>query len=171
MQIWAALQPNSPDHLGCGISPLESQGAETLSGSSLPGGGPVTMAFNIAGSTGGETSRRREFCNFAAPSPSPSLLKHLLNVEGGCSRMTELSPAGAGETDPADSTAQSYGSDAFETSEVASEIGSDSRRRGFCHSAAPPSPFSRRFNRDGGGGVSKMTVSPMARLGDQRVDR
>ena len=32
-------------------------------------------------------SRRREFCHFA-DTPSPSILKHLLNVEGGCSRMT-----------------------------------------------------------------------------------
>ena len=31
-------------------------------------------------------------CHFA-DATSPSLLKHLLKVEGGCSRMTELSPA------------------------------------------------------------------------------
>ena len=33
------------------------------------------------------------------------------------------------------------------------------RRREFCHSAAPPSAFGRRLDRDGEGGVSKMTVS------------
>ena len=36
------------------------------------------------------------------------------------------------------------------------------RRREFCHSAAPPSAISRRFNMDGEGGVSKMTASPTA---------
>ena len=40
--------------------------------------------------------------------------------------------------------------------------GAASHRRD-CHSAAPPSPFRRYFNRDGGGFVSKMTVSLMAR--------
>ena len=37
----------------------------------------------------------------------------------------------------------------------------NSRRRD-CHSAGPPSHFSRCFNRDGEGDVSKMTVSPTA---------
>ena len=35
-------------------------------------------------------------------------------------------------------------------------------RRRDCHSAAPISPFSRCFNRDGEAGVSKMAVSPTA---------
>ena len=37
-------------------------------------------------------------------------------------------------------------------------------RQEFCHSAAPPSPFSRRFNTDAEGGFSTMcmTVSPTA---------
>ena len=34
----------------------------------------------------GESSRRRD-CHFA-DNPSPSILKHLLKREGGCSRMT-----------------------------------------------------------------------------------
>ena len=37
-------------------------------------------------------------------------------------------------------------------------------RRRDCHSAAPPSPFSRCFNSDGERASAKMTVSPMARL-------
>ena len=48
--------------------------------------------------------------------------------------------------------------------------GGDCRRRD-CHSAAPPSPFSRRFNVDGEGGVSKMTVSPTARRGRRDIRR
>ena len=37
------------------------------------------------------------------------------------------------------------------------------RRRREGHSAAPPSPFSRRFNMDGEESVSRMTASPTAR--------
>ena len=37
-----------------------------------------------------------------------------------------------------------------------------SRRREFCHSAATPSPFSRRFDRDDEVVPAKMTASPTA---------
>ena len=44
----------------------------------------------------------------------------------------------------------------------------DSRRRD-CHHAAPPSTFSRCFNRDKKGGVIKMTVSPTATWGPHSI--
>ena len=51
----------------------------------------------------------------------------------------------------------------FELEHTISLQGDSSRRRGFCHSAAPPSTFVRRFNRDKKGGAIKMTASPTAR--------
>ena len=38
---------------------------------------------------------------------------------------------------------------------IATQDGEIGRRREFCHSAAPPSPFSRRFNRDDEGVPAK----------------
>ena len=79
----------------------------------------------------GSTSRRREFCH-SHVTPLSSLLIHLLKVKGGAAKMT-VSP----------------------TARInASLTGACSRRRD-CHSAAPPSTFSRRTNRDGEGVSAK----------------
>ena len=81
--------------------------------------------------------------------PFLSLSKRLLTVEGGCSRMT-VSPTVRSNLETIRMLCETY----------PNMIVCGRRRDG--HSAAPPSPFSRCFNSDGEGNVSKMTVSPTA---------
>ena len=123
-----------------------------------------------SGPTGcGPISRRRD-CHFA-DAPFPSLLKHILEGEGRCSRMTEVSPtarhdhlrgrgpasrsARAGARHTAVLRPRVLPPPSIETSthrHLTSDLIAPSRCR---HSAAPPSSFVRCFNRDGKGMSAK----------------
>ena len=80
--------------------------------------------------------------------------------------MAVFGPPGAAAFGPPMATSASFNKKSTHWSEKSSFFCWDapppSRRREFCHSDAPPSPFGRRYNMDGEGGVSKMAVSPTA---------
>ena len=79
-------------------------------------------------------NRRREFCHLAG-TPSPSLLRHLLKGEG-VQQNRQVSPTASSNRSPIAMSAQGWSQR------------EPSRRREFCHSAAPNSRFSGRFNSD-----------------------